>query len=124
MKAYLINPKAGTISQVDIDGGLSDMYRLLDCQLVDVLRDAIPGHDIWLDDEGLMFEDEAPHGLFYSKRTGQTLAGLGLVLSSNQEGDCTAATCSAEDITKYVQPIAEINHEEKSIYLGHFKIAA
>ena len=100
------------------------MYRLLDCQLVDVVRDAIPGHDVWVDDEGLLFEDEAPNGLFYSKLTGQTLAGLGLVLSSNQEGDCTAATCSAEDVAKYVQPIADINHEEKSIYLGNFKIAA
>jgi hypothetical protein len=123
MKAYLINPKENTISQVETTGGLADMYRLLDCSTVDVVRDAIPGHDLWLDDEGLLFEDEAPHGLFHSKLTGQILAGLALVLSANDEGDCTAATCSAQDVARYVNPIANINHDEKSIYLGNFKAA-
>lgn len=123
MKAFLINPKANTISQVETDGGLADMYRLLDCSLVDVVSDVIPGHDLWIDDEGLLFEDEAPHGLFHSRLTGQMLAGLALVLSNNGEGDCAPATCSADDVAKYVNPIADINHDEHAIYLGKFKAA-
>lgn len=123
MKAYLINPKANTISEVETTGGLADFYRLLDCDLVDVVGGAIPGHDLWVDDEGLLFEDEAPHGLFYSRLTGQTLAGLALVLSTNDNGDCTAATCSADEVASYLQPIADINHEENAIYLGKFKAA-
>ena len=124
MKAYLINPKANTISLVETTGGLADMYRLLDCSTVDVVRDAIPGHDLWIDDEGLLFEDEAPHGLFHSRLTGQMLAGLALVLSNNGEGDCAPATCSADDVAKYVNSIVDINHEEHAIYLSQFNIAA
>ena len=128
MKAYLIDPANRTISPVEMtasdDGSnLADMYRLLDCSCVDVVRDAIPGHDIWVDDEGLLY-DEPPHGLFYSKRTGQTLAGRGLILSVDAQGDCQSSTCSVEEIGRYIWPVAHIDHEAQEIRLGRFDITA
>lgn len=124
MKAYLIDPKENTISAVDMDGNnLADMYRLIDCYAVDVVRGAIPGHDLWIDDEGLIY-DELPHGLFYSRRTGQSLAGRALVLSSDDQGDCQPATCTAQDIQNNLAPITHIDHDARQVTVGKFQIAA
>jgi hypothetical protein len=113
MKAYLIDPAARTLSAVDVatESGnqLRSMYRHLDCSAVDCVRDVIPGHDLWIDDEGALYE-EPPHGLFYADGTPQQVFfGRALVMSSNDEGDTTAATCSADDITQRIAAVVAIS---------------
>ena len=113
MKAYLIDPATRTLLAVDVEtengSQLRSMYRYLDCQLVDCVRDVIPGHDLWIDDEGSLYE-EPPHGLFYAEGTPQQIFfGRALVMSSNDEGDTSAATCSVDDITQRIAAVVDIS---------------
>lgn len=63
MRAFFIDTDAGTIEQIDIDRGrfLETLYERIDCQLVDIIaREPIPGHDIWIDEEGLLYDTPPP----------------------------------------------------------------
>lgn len=122
MKAYLIDPENRTLSAVDVttENGsqLKSMYRHLDCDLVEIVRDVIPGHDIWIDEEGALYE-EPPHGLFYAAgHPQQIFCGRALVMSSDDEGDTTPATCQPEEILERIRAVAEIDHSQKSILLA------
>lgn len=112
MKAYLIDPKAGTITTVDVardqSGSVLDAMRaLLECELVDVARDVIPGHDVWIDDEGLLRDE--PAGLFWSMTREEPLAGRGLVLTCDDAGACQGATCTAADVADRVAVLSELS---------------
>lgn len=112
MKAYLIDPATRTLSAVDVEtengNQLRSMYRHLDCHTVDCVRDVIPGHDLWIDDEG-MLHDEPPHGLFYAEGSPQEIYfGRALVMSSNEEGDTTPATCDPDDIMRRIAAVHDL----------------
>lgn len=112
MKAYLIDPKAGTITTVDVardeSGSILDAMRaLLECELVDVARDIIPGHDVWIDDEGALRDE--PAGLFWSLSLNEPIAGRGLALTCDDEGDCQDATCTAADVAERVAILSELS---------------
>lgn len=122
MKAYLIDPATRTLSAVDVETEngtqLKSMYRHLDCDLVEIVRDVIPGHDIWIDEEGALY-DTPPHGLFYAKDSFQQIfCGRALVMSSDDEGDTTPATCQPEDILARIRAVVEIDHAQKAILLA------
>lgn len=126
MKAYLIDPEFGTISTIDISAmsTLKDLYRNLDCDLVDVVRDVLPGHDIFVDDEGLLY-DTPPHGLFTLNRGGEhdeVLAGRAVLIGTDNMGSCADATCSPEDVQNIVRQITLIDGSNSRIRTSAFKI--
>lgn len=126
MKAFLIDPEFGTISQIDISAmsTLKDLYKKIDCSTVDLVRDILPNHDLWLDDEGLLYETP-PHGLFRLTLDGDydtILAGRGVVLSNDKEGNCADATCPPEDLSKIVRQVIRINGAKQQIDTQEFKI--
>lgn len=111
MKAFLIDPAARTVAQIEIspDRVLKDLYAAIGCNLVECVSGAIPGHDLWIDEEGALY-DEPPHGLMFIPGAPQDiLFGRAVVLTSNENGYCTAATCTAEDIQARVFAIIDLS---------------
>ena len=105
MKAFLIDPASRSIAEVEIipnasGSTLSAMYNALNCRLVDVATiRALPGNDVWIDDEGLFIEDQS----FFALAGNDTpYAGRGLVLSVDKEGTECAATCTIADLRRVV----------------------
>ena len=111
MKAFLIDPEARTVAEIDIDPAnvLRDLYAAIDCELVTTAElSTLPGHDLWLDDEGRLADE--PHGIIYAPGCGQEIfAGRAVVLGApDEEGDTTEATCSAEDIRRRVFAVEDM----------------
>lgn len=112
MKAYLIDPETRTIAEITIDpaAGLRDYYAAIGCSLVTVAAlDTLPGHDLWLDDEGL-FAENGPAGFIYAPECGQELfAGRAIVTGGvDDEGDTTGATCTARDIQRRLFAVTDL----------------
>lgn len=97
MKAILIDAVEKTVSEVDYDNTLEHAYRLLRCDLVDVVH-VSEGNVMFVDDEGLLTaeSDDSP---FFVLLNGWTFAGSGLIIGdSDDEGDTTPCTVDADDV--------------------------
>ena len=110
MKAYLIDPEACTVRAIELDptNRLRDYYAALDCQLVEVVSDAIPGHDLWVDEEGLI--NDNPHGAIFAPATyQQVFIGRAIVTGGvDDEGDTLPATCTPEEIAARIFAVTDI----------------
>tara|TARA_R100001594_G_scaffold80379_1_gene114892 strand:+ start:1119 stop:1454 length:336 start_codon:yes stop_codon:yes gene_type:complete len=100
MKAILIDVKNEEVKEVEHDDTLKNIYELVGCSTFDVVRiDNING--IYVDDEGLFVEDQlffTYHGDTYS----QTLAGNGLILGVDSEGNSIAPTITLEEVEEAI----------------------
>lgn len=105
ISGFLIDPEIQTVTQVDVcldehGSVLKSMYNLLGCSCVDVGRNCLsflPSEsedDLWFDDEGLYSNYE-----FGFQLPGCVpLAGRGLILGYNDEGDCISSTLTQTDV--------------------------
>jgi hypothetical protein len=108
MKAFLIDPIAKTITEVEHktegeDGGLHDIYRHIGCDLVDVVR-LQDGDGIYVDDEGLL-KSPSPDSFWampelYGEEAAWT--GKGLVLGSDAKGDSTEPKITLDELKRIV----------------------
>lgn len=100
-KGYLIDPKAKTITHVRHDTkDYRQIYDLIDCK-------PSPFTIVHLDDENMIFIDDEgllknPRYFFNIAGYPQPLAGKGLVLGSNPEGETVSATIEYEDLKKLI----------------------
>jgi hypothetical protein len=97
MKAILVDAVEKTVSEVDYDNTLDHAYRLLRCDIVDVVR-VSDGNVMFIDDEGLLTaeSDDSPFILF---RSGWTFAGSGLIVGdADDDGETTPCTVDADDV--------------------------
>lgn len=83
MKAFLIDPAKETITEVDYDGTLKHMYKLIGCDCVCTVTLNDKHDTIFLDDEGLY---NADHFFRYDTYP-NPLAGKGLVLGTDPHGE-------------------------------------
>lgn len=93
MKAILINVHDKTVTQIDIEGGLDSMYKSIGCGTIEAVHSYVfQGGDImYVDEEGLLKDEPGP--FFRIIGFHQLLAGNGLVLGTDEEGDsCDAVT--------------------------------
>jgi|TARA_R110002012_G_scaffold170437_1_gene334870 hypothetical protein len=105
MKSILIDVKKQEVKEVEHDDTLASIYKHVDCGTFDVVN--IDGvNSIYVDDEGLFVEDQ-----LYFKYTGTTnsvsLAGNGLVLGVDEEGETTSPTLMLEEVKKAVTFLPE-----------------
>ena len=104
MKAILIDVKTQEIKEVEHDGKLQNIYDLIDCRTIDIVRiDDVNG--IFVDDEGLLkdnlyFEYSGSENVF-------KLAGNGLILGVNDEGNSISPTLTVEDVKSKVNFLPE-----------------
>lgn len=84
MRGILINPHEQSISNVETDGSLADIRRILGIEWFTTIQWDQRNHLI-VDDEGLL--REAPGPFFQIAGYDQPLAGRGLILGLDREGD-------------------------------------
>ena len=113
MRAVYIDPYDETVSEVDYNGDYKEIYNLINCSTFDCVR-IDDTNDMYVDDEGLLKNPNR-----YFKIDGRTIAGKGLILSHNDEGESVATNLTSEDVFKKVEFLPEGHTEEPSM---HFTI--
>lgn len=93
MKGILIDPFERTVTRVDVPPGIDAIYALIQAQPFTCVgiddRNAI-----YVDDEGLYKEDQR---FFQFRGYPQPLAGKGLILGSDNEGESVSCTITLAD---------------------------
>jgi hypothetical protein len=101
MKGYLINPEEKTVEVVEVGDGIDDIKTHIEASLFDVVR--LPHNDaIYVDDEGLYDK----HDYFAIEGYLNPLAGRGLVLGTDSEGESTDPIHELMDIANMVKFIS------------------
>jgi hypothetical protein len=107
IKAILIDPFACTITEVEYDGDdYKQIYPLLSHESMKVntftcaYPSSLASHDaVYVDDEGLF---KNPQRFFLIPSNGQPLAGKGLVIGADDEGESTSAETPLEALKRQV----------------------
>ena len=118
MKAYLIDPYEQSVSEVEYNGDYNQIYKLIDATTFDVARIA-NGDSIYIDDEGLSKDWQE---FFMHKDYGNPLAGKGLVLGCNDEGDSTEPACTLEQLRGQVGFGFPIQFMDRIIWIRKEKV--
>ena len=101
MKALLIDPFMETVQEIDYSGDWKDIRTLLKCDIfATVYFDDMSTDSVFVDDEGLFVDDQR---FFKLGNYTQPLAGYGLVLGCNEEGDSVDCMSTLEDVAKQVE---------------------
>jgi hypothetical protein len=113
MKAYLINPFIQTVVEIQIADAnhpdhMKDMYGALNCDLFEVggyisdnNRDCV-----FVDEEGLLGNLDEQRFFTMTVYDGEatvTLAGMGLVLGADDEGEATEPVTTLEEVRGIVK---------------------
>lgn len=85
MRGILINPFDRTVTEIETNGRLDDMRRLIDCEYITVSM-VTAANALILDDEGLLVERER-QAYFKWDGVDQPFAGRGLILGTDDEGE-------------------------------------
>lgn len=101
MQAYLIDPFAQTVTEVDYSGDIADIYKLTDCETFAVAQFDARGNGVFVDDEGLL--NNKPKAFFQIWDYPQPLAGKGLVLGTDDEGESIAPTLTLAELRAKVR---------------------
>jgi len=83
MRAFLINPKDKSITEIETKGELGDLYKLIGCNLIDVVILNDEEDVLYLDDEGLY---RTPNYFRFGINP-NPLAGRAVVLGTNIDGE-------------------------------------
>lgn len=95
MRAILIDPFKHTVTEIDIDPSLDNLYSTLDVDMITVVG-WDKEHALILDDEGLLKPKDRQE-YWWTLRSDQPFAGRGLILG-NKFGENRAATLDLERV--------------------------
>ena len=109
MKAVLIDPYSQTVTNVEYSGDYKQIYEFIDASLFDLVRIGDEGEDgdLFVDDEGLL--KAGPETMYFSIFNSHALAGRGLVLGSNGDGESADAPHDADwyaQRVRFMSPLA------------------
>jgi len=100
MRAILIDPFTQTIEEVDYSGDYKDIYGLIQCDLFTTVYLPNTSDDtLFVDDEGLYVENQK---FFKISGFHQPLAGCGLLLGTDKEGESTDCMSTVEEVKAIV----------------------
>jgi hypothetical protein len=106
MRSILIDPFTRTVTEVEYNGDFKQIYDLIQCDTYDVARINKHGDGIFIDDEGLFKETEQK--FFLHEDYPQPLAGRGLVLGCNEEGESVEPHDSLMDVAAKVRWVVPV----------------
>lgn len=98
MNAILIDPSDQSISRVEYNGEITDLYSLIDCRMFTVVS-VTEDHDLFLDDEGMYREDQS---YFMVNGYPQPLAGKAVMLGHDGKGGTIEATESVLNVARNI----------------------
>lgn len=101
MRAILIDPVTKTVSAVTTDGKLASIYALLGCKTIEGVRVSTKGDTMYVDEEGLLHEEQQPFFAFLGRET-TPFCGRGLILGVDREGDSAATTLDVATVYSQV----------------------
>ena len=93
MKAYLIDPHTETITEVEYSGDYREIYKHIDAEIFTTAQFNKFGDTVFVDDEGLFKEEQE---FFLINGYPQPLAGKGLVLGCDEEGESVAPSITLD----------------------------
>jgi len=96
MKAYLIDPFTQSITEVEYSGDYKQIYSLIDADLFTCADINEFGDTVFVDDEGLI--NGKPQEFFLVADYPTPLAGKGLVLGTNQEGESVEPSITLDQL--------------------------
>jgi hypothetical protein len=101
MRAILIDAVEKTVTEIDMDGKLQSLYRLLGCNLVEAVE-LDDRHSLWVDEEGLMVENPGP---FFAFKGGERPYPFkGVILGDNhQTGSNTDAVVPLDVVQSVIE---------------------
>lgn len=102
MRAYLVDPYTETVVEITYNGDYKTIYDHIDCDCFCVAGLNKEGDGVYVDDEGLLTMSERTK-FFVTTLYPQALAGKGLVLGVDEEGNSTSPVISLEDFKKTVR---------------------
>jgi hypothetical protein len=102
----LIDPWKRSVTQVlcqSGDAALYDMYKFIGCDCIDRVVWPVPKstNDIWVDDNGLLYEPMP--ATFHVRGYPQPLAGRGLVLGFTRSGRSVSTTLTVDLVKRSIQ---------------------
>jgi hypothetical protein len=112
MRAILIDPFTRSITEIDYSGNYEDIYTLIGRDTFTVAAINNRGDGIFVDDEGLLKPGQE---FFWHDGYPQPLAGKGLVLGCDEDGETVEPTVSTAEVAKHTRfmTIDEIREEFK-----------
>lgn len=125
MQVIKIDPLNQIVSNIYIDDTLEDIYKQLECEIFTCPIILDNRDTLYIDDEGLLINDENYKGCFYFGDFEQPLFGNGLVIGTTIEGDNADVSSSIETIKKIIKFVPEetgryfLNNFRK---IDHFKV--
>lgn len=102
MRAYLIDPITRTITEVDYSGDYHQIYTFIGCETFDMSRLNHAGDVVFVDDAGLL-KPQPPENFFYHANYPEPLAGRGLVLGTDEEGETVAPSVTYAELTEMIR---------------------
>jgi len=99
MRAILINAETREIKEIDLAEGYMAINEALGCRCFTMIGGLPNGHDLLLDDEGLLC---GPKYFYKIKGYGAPLATCGLILASTEEGESVAASLTVEEVKSLI----------------------
>lgn len=100
MKAYLIDPYAEAVTEIETDGTFEHLYPIIECTTIEVVRLDAAGDGIFVDEER-MFSFTRPDGAekrFFTLGSSQPLVGKGVVMGGDSEGESQSPVCTLERV--------------------------
>lgn len=110
-KAILIDPFACTVTEVDWNGNIDHIYELIShesmpVECFDCVSLGNAGNDaIFVDDEGLFKDSER---FFRYRDINQPMAGKGLILGADDEGESIAPYINVDKVKKAISFLLHI----------------
>jgi hypothetical protein len=108
---FLIDPQAQQISRIEMPadsrGNLDTMYQVIGCELVEVAYINDQRDGVFVDEEGLL----KPQQYFFFIEGGhQPLAGRGVVLGCDEEGETVAPTVTLDWLRAHTAFVHRLGH--------------
>jgi hypothetical protein len=94
MRLLKIDPQAQTVEAVETTGTLHDMYRLIDCRMIDVCARQDNGDSLTVDDEALYVE---PQPAAFSFNGYGPVHGVALLTGTDEEGGTEEPAMTLEE---------------------------
>lgn len=102
MKAILIDPFTKTVTEVEYAGEYKQICDYIQAPLFTVIKLNAEEDSLFIDDEGWII-DQTDQQYFWWEGYGQMLAGRGLILGTDEEGDSIAPTITLEEVQAKVR---------------------
>ena len=104
MKAFRIDPINQSITEVKYNGDYKQIYTHIDAKTFDHATLYENGDGAYIDDEGLFVKNQY---FWIHKNYPTPLAGIGLLLGSNEEGDSTTPKTTIEELKRDVKWVGD-----------------